>query len=436
VLFVIRLPTVIPLGLTDKEKTDYLANLWLIVRANKALSDPEKELIDQVQKRIQGKRSHNAAAQKAVESGGYSLNKVGSFADQVQNLEDMVAVAVVDADLAQAEADVIAFFCRLISIQQEQLDLITSDVSKRLKAEASTISCVKCGAQIQSDARFCPKCGAAVEKAAPASTALEFDIPKTGYAITFSESTAPGFFEALELAKQIGPVQSVLKNKKTWYLVALQSDHFVDVTRMAKSLSGIRNRSIYYDGQQMDWDEVFGFIWCANQRDHAYRPVEYCFGKDENRINPWGCKQARMDWTEWSSWFSLGHWEQSGLMRKRHVWIFDKDRIRHDLATNLHRFRFCPYLNQTFVEAIVVSIPERVEITENGPWKYNSVYEETPGSIKIVEREGSGDFSYTREYYADGVRPRGLVALKEILTRAFSITQVKPEISPQELLTK
>lgn len=93
--------TVIPLGLTDKEKTDYLANLWLVARADKALSDQEKALIDEVQKSIQAKRAHNTAAQKAVESGGFSLTKVGSFADQVQNLEDMVTVALADSDLAQ-----------------------------------------------------------------------------------------------------------------------------------------------------------------------------------------------------------------------------------------------------------------------------------------------------------------------------------------------
>lgn len=361
---------------------------------------------------------------------------MGSFADQVQNLEDMVAVALADSDLARAESDLIASFCGMIGIQQEQLDLITSDVSKRLKEQPPAIPCAKCGAQIQSGARFCPSCGATVESAASTSTALEFDIPKTGYAIAFSESTAPGFAAAVELAKQNGPVQTVLKNKKNWYLVSISSDRFVDVTRVAKALSGIRNRAIYYDGQQMDWEEVFGFIWCANQRDQAFIPVEYCFGKDENRVNPWGCKQARMDWTEWSSWFSLGHWEQSGIINKRHVWVFDKDRIRHDLATNLHRFRFCPYLNQKFVEAVVVSIPEKVEITENGPWKYNSVYEETPGSIKVVEREGAGDFVYTREYFADGVRPRGLSPLKEILTRAFSSSPDKPEISPEALVSK
>jgi uncharacterized tellurite resistance protein B-like protein len=427
---------VIPLGLTDKEKTDYIANLWLIARADKALSDQEKALINEVQKIIQAKCAHNTAAQKAVESGGFALTKVGSFADQVQNLEDMVAVALADSDLAQAETDLIASFCGMIGIQQRQLDLITSDVSKRLKAKAPTVPCAKCGAQIQSGARFCPSCGAAIEGGPPPTTALEFDIPTNGYAVTFSESTATGFTAAVELAKQIGPVQTIVKNKKNWYLVSTPSDRFVDVTRIAKALSGIRNRAIYYDGQQMDWEEVFGFIWCANQRDRAYSPVEYCFGKDENRVNPWGCKQARMDWTEWSSWFSLGHWERSGPVNKRNVWVFDKDRIRHDLATNLHRFRFCPYLDQRFVEAVIVSIPERVEITENGPWKYNAVYEETPGSIKVVEREGTGDLVYTREYFADGVRFRGLLPLKEVLTSAYSIAETKPEISPQQLLAK
>ncbi len=425
-----------PTDLTDSDKTNYLANLWLLARADKALSEPEKIVIERVQKNIQAKRSLNSAAQKTVETGGFSLTKVGSFADQVQNLEDMVSVALADSELAQAEADMIASFCGLIGIHQDQLDLITSEVSKPLKSEPSTIACSKCNAQIQSDARFCPACGAAVETTEAASTFLDFNIPKAGYAISFSESTAPGFTTALELAKQIGSVQTALKNKKTWYLVHIQSDQFVEVMRMAKALSGIRNRAIYHDGQQIEWDEVFGFIWCATQRDQAYKPVEYCFGKDENRINPWGCKQARMDWNEWSTWFSYGRWEQTGIVSKRDVWVFDKERIRHDLATNLHRFRFCPYLNKDFVEAVLSAFPDRIEITDNGPWKYNSVYEETPGSIKIIEKEGDGDFSYTREYYADGVRPRGLLPLQEILTKAFNSADDKPEISPQALLAK
>jgi uncharacterized tellurite resistance protein B-like protein len=421
--------------LTDEDKISYLANLWLVARADKELSEREESVIAQIQKTLSAKRTLNAAAQKAVETG-FSLTKIGTFAVQVQNLEDMVTVALADSRLDQAEGDVIAGFCGLIGVNQNQLDLITSQVSKNVKSLSGTITCAKCGAQIDSAARFCPACGAAVDNRAPQSTPLDFDVPAQGYAITFCESTAPGFATALELAKQIGSVQTALKNKKTWYLVGIQSDQFVDVMRMAKALSGIRNRAIYHDAQQIDWDEVFGFVWCATQRDQAYKPVEYCFGKDENRVNPWGCKQARMDWNEWSSWFSYGRWEKTGIISKRNVWIFDKERIRHDLATNLHRFRFCPYLNQVFVDAVLLAFPDRVEITDDGPWKYNNVYEETPGSIEIIEKEGDGEFSYTREYYSDGVRPRGLLPLHDILNKAFSACTKKPEISPQILLTK
>jgi uncharacterized tellurite resistance protein B-like protein len=210
---------VLPTDLTDSDKTHYLANLWLVARVDKALSPLEQAAIERVQKNIQAKRGVASAAQKAVENAAFSLTKVGTFADQVQNLEDMILVGLADSELAQAEADVIASFCGLIGMHQEQLDLITSEVSKRLKSEPSTIVCLKCNAQIQGDARFCPACGAAVESTEAASTSLEFDIPKDGYAITFSESTAPGFTTALELARQIGSVQTALKNKKTWYLV-------------------------------------------------------------------------------------------------------------------------------------------------------------------------------------------------------------------------
>jgi uncharacterized tellurite resistance protein B-like protein len=427
----------IPLDLTDKEKTDYLANLWLVARADKALSDQEETLIAEVQKSIQAKRAHNTAAQKAVETGQFSLSNVGSFAGQVQNLEDMIAVALVDSDLAGPESDVITSFCNLIGIRQDQLDVITSDASKRIKTRTGAVTCIKCGAQMQSDARFCPACGAPVETGSPATTTpLEFDIPKTGYAITFSESTAPSFATALELSKQLGPVQTALKNKKTWYLVSIPSDRFLELVRIAKALLGIRNRAIYYEGQQVDWDDVFGFMWCADQRDHAYNPLEYCFGKDENRINPWSCKQSRMDWTEWADWFSQGAWQNTGTLSKRNVWRFDKERIRHNLLTNIHRFRFCPYLRYNFIEAVLSSIPEEVEVTDTSPWKYNVIYEELPGSIKIVEREGEGEFTYNREYYADGVRPRGLLPLKEVFARAFEIAEDKPEIPIEALVTK
>ncbi len=127
-----------------------------------------------------------------------------------------------------------------------------------------------------------------------------------------------------------------------------------------------------------------------------------------------------MDWTEWASWFSYGRFEKQGLLRASYVWVFDKDRIKHELMTNLHRVRYCPHLRMRLVEAVLRSIPERVQITENGPWKYSRGSEETPGSIKVVEVEKSNGMEFRQEYFADGVRPRGIHILSEILKSAFA----------------
>ena len=166
-------------------------------------------------------------------------------------------------------------------------------------------------------------------------------------------------------------------------------------------------------------DEVFGFAWCASERDKSYRPVEYCFGKDENRLNPWGCKQARMDWTDWADWFSYGEWVKSGLLGKNIQWKFDKKRIRHELTTKLYRFRFCPYLKTALSESILRHFPESVSPNTDPDWNFHQRYDEAPGAIKVVQKEKSDGYTYTNEFWSDGVRPKGLSVLGTILTQAF-----------------
>jgi len=192
-----------------------------------------------------------------------------------------------------------------------------------------------------------------------------------------------------------------------------------DVIPLAEALSGVRNHNMYIDGEERQWDEVFGFIWCASQRANAYRPVEYRFGKDENRINPWGCKQARMDWTEWANWFCYGHWEKAGIIGQKVQWQFDKERIKHELATNLYRFRYCPHFIKKLPEAVLRHLPDTVVAGTDANWEFHQNYEEVPGAIKIVQKERSAGFSLSNEFWADGVRPRGLQALGDVLVKAF-----------------
>src|SRR5207253_8691688 len=111
------------------------------------------------------------------------------------------------------------------------------------------------------------------------------------------------------------------------------------------------------------------------------------------------------DWTEWAQWFSYGEFKQTGVLKEGYVWIFDKDRIRHEVNTNLHRYRYCPYLRLGLVDAVLSALPDQVEVKRGGPWQYSRAYQESPGSIKIVQIEQSAGFEYKDEYFADGVRP-------------------------------
>jgi ribosomal protein L37AE/L43A len=300
----------------------FLANIALVAHADGKLSASELGQLEAIRTELKFKKGDFTAAIRLVEQGGHRMTPVGSFADQVLNLEMILRVAYSDDDLDHAEAALVEDFCKAVGIYQDQLDRLCREVMASLKRQGKV--CPSCGTSAEADAWFCPKCGTSLASE-EAAVQVELNIPASGIAIEFAESSAASFSSALEIAKATQGFQSCQRAKKSWYLAVFPSGSLSDAMPLVQALSGIRNRRVYFDGAEKQWDEVFGFAWCASQRATAYRPVEYCFGKDENRINPWGCKQARMDWTDWASWFSYGRWEKSGFIGSKVQWRFDKD---------------------------------------------------------------------------------------------------------------
>lgn len=280
--------------------------------------------------------------------------------------------------------------------------------------------CPSCGAGSDIDARFCPKCGSALDPAVVSEPVQgEWKIPSVGLVIEFPESTAASFPKALEIAKTSAGFQTCKKNKKNWYLAVYPSNALIEAIPLSAALSGIRNRRLYFDGKETPWVDVFGFVWCAERRAAAYRPVEYCFGGDDNRLNPWGCKQANMEWTDWSKWFCYGRFEKAGIFGGKVQWRFDKERIRHDLATNLFRWRFCPHLQTDLSESVLRCIPDTVTPESDHNWGFRKVFNEAPGAIKVTVKEKIGGSSYESEYWSDGVCPKGLECFRDVLTNAL-----------------
>lgn len=407
------------------EPIPFLANIALVAYADGSLSANELGQLESIRKEYGIKKGEFSAAIKLVENGNYKITPLGSFADQVKNLELILRVALADSDLDAKENEILTNFCSAIGIHQEQLDRMRADVVGSLKQAGKR--CPSCGIENPSESCFCAKCGTNLVSPVQ-DVQVKIEIPHSGIAIEFAESTAASFPRALELANKLPGFQKCQKGKRTWYLAVFPSGELKEAMPLVEALSGIRNRILYMDGEEKPWDEFFGFTWCASKRATAYRPVEYCFGKDENRLNPWGCKQAGMDWTEWADWFCYGRWEKAGIIGQKVQWRLDKERIKHELATNLYRFRHCPYMNMKLPELILCHLPDTVAPGIDANWEFHQKYEEVPGAIKIVQKERNAGFSISNEFWADGIQPKGLHVLADILEKAFQEISVESDL--------
>ncbi len=410
----------------------YLGNIILLARADAFLSARESAALEQIRQEIGAKKGEMTKAQRLAESSSYQLAKVGSFSAQIQNLEDMLFVCLTDGELAKPETELISTFCKLIGITEEQQALVLAETQRRISQDSSTIICPICGQQVAAQAKFCGNCGASLQK--EDSVQLNFKLPDSGFAIEFSDSSASDFPAALEKAKSSFSYQTCLKSGKNWHLAIFNGDEFQKAVALSDLLRGQKNKKIYIDGQEEDWNAVFGFSWCASQRELAYKPAEYCFGKDEKRLNLWGCRQVRMDWASWAGWFAYGSFKPKGFLKKTFVWRFNKEKILHEINTNIQAFRFCPHLNVKLIEAVLESLPDEVEVSEKpGPWKFKRAYEEVPGAVKVVEKRNYGDgISMSDEFFAIGVEPADLNVARQILQVAFSKCGIS-EISANEL---
>jgi uncharacterized tellurite resistance protein B-like protein len=408
------------MNLSQQEIIRYFANIISIARLDKKLSPKETDAISLIQNRMGAKKADLKKAYSMVESPEFKIEALSRFATNVQLLEDMIAVALADDCNRYMEEPIIYQFSDLIGISKDQLERIICDTKTILATIVVNRYCPSCGREISNQAKFCPECGAPVIEADKAGTInVEYIIPKEGVAIEFTESTASGFPEAVKISQNAHINSTCVRSKKTWYLASWPISEISKAGKLAQCLKGMRNRKVYIDGSETAWDDVFGYSWCAEHRDTAFKPIEYCFGIDEKRFNIWGCKQTRMDWTEWTNWLAYGTFKKKGFLSNQVVFEFDKNRISHELQTNLFRFRYCPYINYKLIAAIVDVLPSEVIPSEKGPWVYKRDYNESLGAIKIKTCEERNGYTYTDEYYSSGVAPKSLALGIDILKEAL-----------------
>ncbi len=416
--------------LTNDQLITYISNIIYVARIDGKITASETQAIEEIQKRIGAKKSDlNKSSQKA-ENPDFKIKFVGHFSDKIKNLEDIIYVSLIDGELDEKEKSLFIEAISDLKISSEQIDIIINDVKNYLDTQNNFKVCANCNSNINPNAKFCPECGTPVSIAtSEPSINVSYEIPRIGITIEFAESTAAGFTDAVS-EQSIAPLNNVCeKGKKNWYLAGWPEKDFTKPLKLVESLRGMRNRKVYIDGEEQRWDDIFGFTWCAEQRNSAYKPIEYCFGLDENRFNIWGCKQSRMEWSDWANWFTYGNFEKVGMLKNQVAFKFNKEKIKHELSTNLFKCKYCPHLKFNFIEKALNKFPSEIIINDKSEWKYKRDYNEAPGAIKVISKTTEDGYTFTDEFYSSGVVPKsvsiGIDIIKSVINESNNYNEIR-----------
>jgi uncharacterized tellurite resistance protein B-like protein len=160
----------------NKDFISYLANLITIAGADGSISKKEAATIERVYKEINAKKTHLEEAKNIVKKGNYQVTPVRRYSERIRNLEDMIFVALSDADFSDSEKNVIFSFAKAIGVKRDQIKIILSEVIPRFRTYNATIICPSCGHEIPSDWKFCAECGASVQATTEASSPSEHEV--------------------------------------------------------------------------------------------------------------------------------------------------------------------------------------------------------------------------------------------------------------------
>jgi hypothetical protein len=234
--------------------------------------------------------------------------------------------------------------------------------------------------------------------------------------IEFAETKAGSFHGAISKAKKIGELRTFRRDNRNWFSVSVPQPRLIDVIPLANEIVLLKAKVLLLDGNEIDWNEFFRFAGCATTRKRAFRKVEYCFGKGDHHLNPWGCVWSGMGWSSHGEdWMRFGRWIHG---HKNPVWEFDKAQIRELLLQRIYPARFCPHLNLQYIDAFFRAIPDRVEIYQGGDWEFQMADDADPDALHIRHTIGVGKGKYTTDISVKGVRPVSQRLLMSLIEQA------------------
>lgn len=501
------------------EKVAYLANVLTIACADGRLSRREEGILHVIAESIGASEADIEEAKSLLMRGDYRLIPLKVTAERLQNIEDMVMVAMADGSLSGHETTPIESFTDALGLTQKEMDSIVTRAQQRLRnkefqaAPRRTIR--RRGPTPTQAPRYHPKAPKPpptppqppavppvpprarqpsppkppplplvppkppevpkppampksyrqqpAERARPSRERQRkprtkkakkrqllpappptppvqaerprperkpreevrsverkpvFVPPSTGIVVAFAGIASDALQIALREAASASKTGQYETTTTAWHYAVWPTAEIRLAARCALAAAALANHIVYVDGKQQNWDETFGFCRCALARMGADSSDGYCFGCDDEFLNIWGCRQARMDWSDSADWFTLGSFEGSD------GFAFDKNAIWNMLQANLAKVQHCPFLDTARMKVALENLPDRIKA--RGRWRFREAQGDAKNAQTRTVNESIQGSVFSYETLVDGVAPSGDYDALRLISRTTKAIAGKP----------
>jgi uncharacterized tellurite resistance protein B-like protein len=366
------------------DRPTYLANVLSIAKVDGDVAGTESLVLRSVIRGIGASQEDVVAAGALLGSGGYKMRLPKSLNERMNNLQDMVMVALADGDVSPMESAPIEQMAKAMRYTQADIDLCVRRAENALR---------RIGRK--------PQPGASDRKPPPVPRE-----PARPPARVLPQEIAPPPIPKPAPTEPTEPVKATPEPKPQEPEPPSKEEKAPPVSQEEAPRKGLPKN----------------VKACMECRARSASPETYCFGLPEGPINPWGCRLSNMQWTPGAAWLGLGQF------RDEATFVFDKHTIAERLTANLSAPLNCPHLDTTYTEAAFDCLPNRASVGER--WHYRDADASDPDAVTLKTTRYVHGCPVSSSVTTDGIDPVGSRAALLIIRKAAKRTGRRlPELS-------
>ncbi|MDA0989677.1 MAG: hypothetical protein O3A51_02875 [Verrucomicrobia bacterium] len=371
-------------ALSRVDRVNYLANVLSIAHADGEMTRKEGLAVVDIAERIGADEHDLDSAKRLLNGGDYGLRLLQDPARRLDNVQDMVMVALADGTPQEIETGPVEKMAGILKFSQADMDMIVkraeADVHRVLRAsqrdaQASRSPFDSLGSQGDDAAKDIPM---------PALPEL---------------TTLPPLQTAMPATPPpIKPKQATKSFR--------QDREASDAARAARA----NQRAVVEAPEPAPAPQGLTLAACMAAHDQSDEPRTYCFGGGSGTCNPWGCRFAGMNWEPGAAWL------RQGTFRDDTTFVFDKEAIRETLSTNVAPARECPHLREAYMDAALRALPSRASTL--GRWRYRPARSSEEGARSVTMLETIHGIAVASQAVVNGLDPVGIRDAEIVIQRA------------------